>query len=844
MSNQPTQPAKATDPFLDSLKFGTIIIIGQSASPLPLEHTTVSGHIVGPVASVAVEQRFGNPWKAPIEVEYLFPLSHEAAIVDFQIKIGERTIRADIRELQSAREAYDRAIAQGKRTGLLEERRPNLLAIKVGNVQPGENVLATLRYDERLHYVVDSYQFVFPMGITPKYHADPAEAQNVDAPVAAPSQPIVPVAIKLEVEAAGDIDLPSSPSHPMDVKRVDERRFEVSLSVVPDKDFVLRYRVAGDAVKTGAWLSQGRDGMDVHTALISILPPRLDKNFMAAAREFVFVLDRSGSMSNAPIQQARHALQACLRTLTEKDSFAIQVFDDRVEWFSERAQAVTQATIDSADAWLNGIEGRGGTEIVRALESVVALPVDASRQRYVVFLTDGAVSAEQQVYDLLKRKAGDARVFTFGIGSSVNRALLAKMAELGRGKADFLQLNEDIEKAITRFADRVSYPALQNLQIHWEGVEAWDTYPAHLPDLYVGDPLEVVTRLKGQGTGKVSGQIGGQQIELTFAIPQASTRQEPIDRLWALARLQAILDDSSLSFDSKRQQIISLSLENRILSPYTGFVAVDSEVTAQNQPPEFVRISQPLPQGVDFGQVKGGGGGRGVLLGAMSSPLAAARAKPDDFNTDFRIMNTPIESMALRKRLQEIGSQLRDDYQDESAPRPKVVQKPIPDLIKWLARTQNLSGSWGRADDEGDQVERTAAALLAFVRAGHTTRSGDYRRQVSRAVDWLKKQWRYKEGFAHFARWRALTELQQAENNAEQYISLELEVGPATTDAERAAVSINSTNLPPVPTTVASLDDLRIVALVVGEAQAHQALLDSDQSDLLQTWLAVGKAMA
>lgn len=510
------------------LKLGALFVVGGVASSLPLDHTAVSGRILGPIAAVRVEQRFGNPFKQPIELEYLFPLPEEAAIVDYQIQIGQRTVRAHMLELVSARQTYAEATNAGQRASLLEQRRPNLFAVRVGNVQPGEVVVASLDYEERLHFSDDAYQFVFPMGITPKYHADPGQARQLDAPIAQPSERIAPVQINLEVDGGVPLGEPSSPSHAVTINRVDAQHIQVTLATPPNKDLVLRLPVAHPDIQTAMWISQGKT---VNTALITILPPRWAGRHEPMAREFVFVLDRSGSMSNAPIRQARQALRACLRTLREQDTFAIAIFDDRLEWLSPIPQAVSQASVERADTWLDSIEGRGGTEIVPALQAALSLPVDPTRQRYLVVLTDGAVSAEDQAYRLVKQRGRGMRLFTFGIGPSVNRALVSRLAQLGRGRAEYLQLDEDIEAAIIRFADRVSYPALQNLKLTWQGVQAWDTYPVDLPDLYVGQPLEVVTRLQGQGMGQLSGDLGGQPVSFPFVVGPAANGDAAIDRL-------------------------------------------------------------------------------------------------------------------------------------------------------------------------------------------------------------------------------------------------------------------------------------------------------------------------
>jgi len=600
-------------PRFDDLKLGCLLILTETvdASPLPLELTTVTGQISGPVASVTVAQRFGNPFKERVNLEYLFPLPHEAAIFDYEIRIGTRTIRADLKEAAAARKTFEEAMADGKRSSLLEQRRPNLFAIQIANVQPGETIFTTLRYQERVAYDDGFYTFVFPMGITPRYHTpsmSPADADKLTAPVIEPgsTERVAPVELSLSVDAGAVANDPVSPSHTLNLTRLDEGRFNVSLAGanIANKDFTLRYAVSNDAVRAATWTS--RDD-DAETALITLLPPRLDTTKMKIPpREFVFVLDRSGSMSGGPITQAKNALKACLRALGDQDTFTIQAFDDKLEWFSKDAQAVTQEHVNAADAWLANVDGRNGTEIVPAIEAALKLKVDPNRLRYVVFLTDGAVSAEEKAYKQISQGRGDARIFTFGIGPSVNRALLARIAALGRGTAEFLRVTDDIETAITRFQDRVSYPALLDIKLEYRVAETWDSYPGDLPDLYVGQPLEIVTRLKRSKPGPVrltvTGKRGDEKVKMEVTIPVPTAHDPALRRLWARKRIETLHDSLAHGGDEEkiRQATIALSLETRLVTSYTAFVAVDSEVADTSEKARSIQISVPLPDGLDY----------------------------------------------------------------------------------------------------------------------------------------------------------------------------------------------------------------------------------------------------
>ena len=749
-----------TLPTADTIRLGRLVEVTGGASPLPLEKTTVTGQILGPLAVVSVVQRFSNPLDQPAELEYLFPLPHEAAITGFELRIGARRVQSSIQELEEARRQFDEAREAGSRAGLLEQHRPNLFSIRLTNVQPGEVIEAQVRYQERVRFDDGSYQFVFPMGITPRYGSPehPQEQRGVNAPIAGAGEKIGPVEIELAVDSGFATADPVSPSHPLAITRLDERRFSVRLAspAIPDHDFVMRCAALPEQRPAGAvlaaWRSVEKDG---GTFLATLVPPPLgDETADPAPREFVFVLDRSGSMSGEPIAQARNALRACLRALNPGDTFRILLFDDQLEWYRPQASSVTQAEIDAADRYLDGVDGRGGTEIIPALEEALKAQDSSGRARFIVFLTDGAVSAEERALDQLRKQVGRARLFTFGIGPSVNRALLQQMARIGRGTAEFLQLEEDIEGAIIRFQDRVAFPVLSDLVLQVSGGRAWDVYPVILPDLYVGQPLEILGRLKAE-PGKavsltVAGRVGQKDITLQAELPAGAGEEPALSRLWARARVDDLIEQVSSggrAAHKTREEVIGLALEYNLVTPFTAFIAVDPQAPKKLGKPVPLQVAQPLPQGLDMS----GFMGAQRSLKQVSSPpgwtgaAAPLPSMPMPSMSSRKLMAAPPPPAAAKpsgKTFAESGPralfyQDKDDSMEgdlENMPAPGSVDLPPQDqeaLLRWLARSQRVDGSWE------DDLEWTLAALLVFLRAGHTTRAGNFRVQVRRAAAWV-----------------------------------------------------------------------------------------------------------
>ncbi len=706
-------------------ELGTMIVQAAAESSLPLEHTDVVAQVTGPIANVSVTQRFGNPFDQPIELLYLFPLPHEAAVTSFELKAGGRTIVSRVEEADAARRTYESARDRGQRAGLVEERRANLFSLEIANVQPHETIVATVRYQERIRFDDGNYSFVFPMGITPKYHKDPAEAVKTDAPVAKSGSPIGIAAVQVSIDAGVAAGDPVSPSHAIDVTRLDERRMNVRTAgeIIPNKDFVLRYRVASEDIRTAVWLAHANGGT---TLLLTAIPPRLESDAEPSPREFIFVIDRSGSMSVKPMAQARNALRACIRSLSTKDTFAILAFDDRLDWYKPQSSAVSQKMIDDADRWIRTIQSRGGTEIGAALEAALKLPHDRERQRYIVFLTDGAVSAEREVISAVRSRIGSGRLFTFGIGASVNRALLAGMANEGRGVAEFLQEDEDIEEALIRFQDRVAYPAMQDVRVEWSEATAWDVYPNVLPDLYHGQALEMTARVKTTGSHAkaiISGTRDGKEWRAELALPEGAN-EPAVARIWAKARVDALLAeiDSRANVSMHRSEIIELAIEHHLATRFTSLVAVDEQPAGGGESKQ-VRVAVPMPEAV-------------VMDWMVAAPAAAM----------------PAFAAGMLGKITRSAAQ--------APPPPPAFEECLSedeDPLRRLARTQNVDGSWGTGDE---RIEKTAAAILEFVRQGHTTKSGHYRRQIARAVKWLRAA--NAEGAAGVAKERALAELERA----------------------------------------------------------------------------------
>ena len=426
---------------------------GDQEIPLPLEHTDVRASVAGYIASVRVQQRYTNPYAEKIEALYVFPLPQDAAVSDFVMTVGSRRIRGVIRERQQAEQLYVEARAQGYVASLLTQERPNIFTQAVANIEPGKRIDVDLTYYNPLAYHDGEYEFVFPMVVGPRFNppgsqngigavphgAHGSSGQSTEVHYLAPDQRSGhDIAVRVDIDAGMPIEALASPSHVIDTTAPNPARRTVTLhssDTVPNKDFVLRYRLAGGAVKT-AFLAHRDQRGGFFTLMLQ--PPADLADAPRAPMELVFVLDCSGSMSGEPLRIAKQAAERALRRLGPDDTFQIVQFSTVASQLGAQPLPATEENLGRGLAYLASLESEGGTMMIEGIKAALDFPHDPRRLRVVSFMTDGYIGNEAEILGEMQRRLGDARVFSFGIGSSTNRYLLDRMAMLGRGAVAYV----------------------------------------------------------------------------------------------------------------------------------------------------------------------------------------------------------------------------------------------------------------------------------------------------------------------------------------------------------------------------------------------------------------------
>ena len=589
--------------------------------PVPLKHTSVVGSIDGYIATVDVTQQFQNPYDSKIEAVYVFPLPDNAAVNEFVMTVGERKIRGIIREREEAEKIYNDARAQGHVASLLTQERPNIFTQKVANIEPGKQIDINIRYFNTLQYDDGAYEFVFPMVVGPRYNP-PATTDGIGAVARGESgisgqatevQYLAPnersghdVSLSLNISAGVTIESVRSVNHDVAVKDVTEKERSVTLSAadsIPNKDFVLRYQVAGDQIKT-AMMTHKDDHGQYFTMML--YPPAEMKKVQRSPMEMVFVLDCSGSMSGRPIDQARSAIARALQSLTPRDTFQIINFSSTASQLGSSPVIATPQNIQHGLNYLNSLNGEGGTEMIEGLKAALDFPHDEGRFRLVSFMTDGYIGNDHDILNALAAKLGDSRIFSFGVGQSPNRYLMDRMALIGRGAVAYLSLNDDPMEIMDRFSERISHPAMTDLAIDWGNMNVTDVYPQILPDLIVGRPVVITGKYSGEPSlVKVGGRQGMQPTSFTVAVDTKETTAEHkgIASVWARLKIMDLMTQFSRTPEQAvelRQTVTQTALEYSLMSTFTAFVAVDSMSKTEGEFGTTVAVPVLVPEGVKY----------------------------------------------------------------------------------------------------------------------------------------------------------------------------------------------------------------------------------------------------
>ncbi|MBB3180371.1 VIT and VWA domain-containing protein [Variovorax sp. Sphag1AA] len=574
---------------------------------LPLKGTEVDVKISGVIADVTVTQTYRNEGKRPIEARYVFPGSTKAAVSGLNVRLADRLITAQIREKEQARIEYDTAKKEGKTAALLEQHLPNVFQMNVANILPGDDVKVELRYTELLVPQAGNYQFVFPTVVGPRYNSpqsENAQARWVAQPILrAGVEPNTSFKLKVALDTPLGIKEVRSLTHDIDVQRRDgDEHADITLArssgPADNRDFVLDYRLAGERIESGLMLYEGHGENAENFFLAMVEPPKSVPANVISPRDYIFVVDISGSMHGFPLDTAKATLERLIGGLRPSDSFNVLLFSGSNRMLSPHSVPATRANIEQALATIRNYSGSGSTELIPALKRAYAEPKADDVSRTIVVVTDGYVTVEREAFELVRKNLSKANLFAFGIGSSVNRHLMEGLARAGMGEPFVITDAVQAPEQAARFRRMIESPVLTSVKARFEGLDVYDVEPGALPDVLGERPVIVFGKWRGEAKGRliIEGRSANGPYRQELKVDsQARKDAAALRSLWARHRIASLSDQEALEGgDDYRKRITDLGLRYSLLTQYTSFIAVD-KLVRNVAPQNSVGVDQPVP---------------------------------------------------------------------------------------------------------------------------------------------------------------------------------------------------------------------------------------------------------
>lgn len=602
----------------------------------PTLDTRVKMDVTGMLARVQVRQTFHNPGNRWAEGIYVFPLPAQAAVDHLRMIVGERIIEGQIKERSQARKNYQQAKQAGQRASLVEQERPNMFTTSLANIAPGESVSVEIQYQQTVQYSNDAFRLRFPMVVGPRYI--PGEALDVEQQVAVfagtgwaqattrvvdaaritpavrhPQQgPINPVSLDIQIDAGMPLAEVTSTYHPIDQHQNAEGQYRIQLAeaqVPADRDFELVWRPQADALPKAAWFVEQKDSH--HYGLLMLVPPTQHAGNPGIGREVLFVIDTSGSMHGDSIRQARSALLLALDRLTEHDRFNIIRFNNTADSLFSQTERADTNTLTLARQFVRNLEANGGTEMLPALAMALQHEEEAQGIRQVIFLTDGSVGNERELFQLIRKKLGNSRLFPIGIGSAPNSYFMRKAAEYGRGTFTYIGNTADVMEKTSELFEKLEQPALTDIRIELPSNMDLELLPQRIPDLYAGEPL----LLAFHGTGlpawvDVHGQRGEQAWTSRVTL-EGGQQGVALASEWGRRKIAGLMTrlhdaENDDTRQALRDEVVSTGLTYHLVSPYTSLVAVDvTPARRQNELLKRHSLQTNLPKGWSYDHVFG-----------------------------------------------------------------------------------------------------------------------------------------------------------------------------------------------------------------------------------------------
>ena len=621
--------------------------LGTQHTALLLD-TAISGNVNGMLASITVTQTFKNDSDSWLNGRYVFPFTDGAAVDSLNITIGDRIINGVIKEKEDAQRVFKKAKRDGKKAGLLQQHRANVFSIALANIGPHETIIATITFIDKVRYNDDIFSLTLPTTLTPRYipNASPTltkkQQQQLESDLRSDTNVEVNTthgwaANNARVDDASDITPPQTHS----IIPETSHRFSLDLSLKSGLDL---QRIASSTHTIKSYFSQNPKAHGVHVTLanghelmdsdlilewqpilgsapkaalfqqplegsfysmLMLTPPQTSAS-VSLPRDITFIVDSSGSMAGEPMRQAKQALHDGLKYLNAGDRFNIVDFDSHYRTLYSQSQPATADHLRNAKRMINGLQAGGGTEMNGALHFALNTHKNSSYLSQIIFITDGAIGNESELFKLIKKDLGNSRLFTVGIGSAPNAFFMSKTAKFGRGTYTYINDMNQVNQKIAQLFEKITKPVLRDLDIKWP--TDVEQYPARLPDLYAGEPLTVFVK-SSTPIDKVvlHGSMLNTPWAKTISQPKSMGQEHNIehsqnlDTVWARQKIAQIMDQyhtGEKTLEQVKPVVTKLGIGHHILTKFTAFIAVEKTPSKPNlEQAKHKSVANLMPRG-------------------------------------------------------------------------------------------------------------------------------------------------------------------------------------------------------------------------------------------------------
>lgn len=614
-----------------------------SVDKFPLKETDVVTNINGTIAETYVTQIYTNEGQNPINARYVFPGSTKVAVHGMTVQIGDEIIKAQIKERVEAKQEFEEAKSEGKSASLLEQERPNVFTMNVANIMPGDTVKVELHYTETITSTDDKYEFVFPTVVGPRY-ASPSvdESDDSNSFVETPylmdgDTPSDLYNITVNLTSAVPISDISCQSHKI-ATDIDSNKALITLAnpkeYAGNRDFILDYSLTGTEISSGLMLQKGDVATDNGTKenffMLTVQPPERYTIDDILPREYIFVLDVSGSMYGYPIDTAKELIKNLVSNLRPTDTFNVVLFAGTSSQMSPESVPATEDNINWAFDLIDQEDGSGGTELTPALQSAIDIPRTSNNvARSVIVITDGYIAEESSIFDIISNNLGETDFFSFGIGDGVNRYLIEGIAKAGQGEAFVVTDPVEATEVAENFRDYIQSPILRDIKVKYNDFSTYDVEPQKLPTLFAKRPIVLFGKWNGEAKGsiEITGILGnGKEYKqvIDVADAQSTESNSALPYLWARSRVEQLMDygieGDENDMEGVQKEVTQIGLEYSMLTQYTSFIAVSEKVRNNGDAAKNVDQPLPLPQNVSDlsvgGYTSGSEPGTVVILAA------------------------------------------------------------------------------------------------------------------------------------------------------------------------------------------------------------------------------------